>query len=75
MKQQNPVEEVWRVRDQISAECGYDVARLFKHLRELEKRHADRLVPPPTSSSAKPQTVVALREEPLPYGRRRRGKA
>ncbi|MCU0783569.1 MAG: hypothetical protein MUF81_05875 [Verrucomicrobia bacterium] len=38
------LEEVWRVRDQISAECGYDVHRLFKHLKALEAQHKDRLV-------------------------------
>jgi hypothetical protein len=38
------LEEVWRVRDQISAECGHDVDRLFKRLKALEARHKDRLV-------------------------------
>lgn len=36
MKMDNPIEEVWRIRDEISAECGYDVARLFAALRREE---------------------------------------
>src|SRR5947207_2033673 len=58
------LEEVWRIRDQIAAECGYDVDRLFKRIRELEARHKDRLVPPPPRN-AKPE-VMAVREEPAP---------
>ncbi len=73
MKHENPLEEVWRVRAQISAESGYDVGRLFKRLRALERQHADRLVQPPPSRPAKPETAAILREEPPPYGRKPRG--
>ena len=38
------LEEVWRVRDKISAECGYDLKKLVARLRRLEAKHADRLV-------------------------------
>jgi hypothetical protein len=44
MKDENPIEEVWRIRDELSAEYGYDVHRIFAALREEEKQHADRLV-------------------------------
>ena len=72
MKTENPIEEVWRIRDQIGAECGYDVGRLFKRLRALEARHKDRLIQPPPRR-AKPE-AAALREEPPPYGRKSGGK-
>jgi hypothetical protein len=48
------LEEVWRVRDQISAECGHDVHRLFKCLKALEARHKDRLVSFAPRNAAKP---------------------
>jgi len=38
------LEEIWRVRDKISAECGHDVKRLAVMLREQEAKYADRLV-------------------------------
>jgi hypothetical protein len=65
MKNENPIEEVWRIRDELSAEHGYDVHRIFAALREAEKQHGDRLVRavprrPPVESSA------ALREESPP---------
>ena len=37
------LEEVWRVRDQISAECGHDVKKLGAMLRREEAKYADRL--------------------------------
>ena len=67
MKDDNPIEEVWRIRDEISAEYGYDVHRMFTALREEEKKHGDRLVRSvPRRAPAKP--ALALREEPPPYG-------
>ncbi len=38
------LEEVWRARDKISAECGHDLKRLAARMRRLEARYADRLV-------------------------------
>jgi len=38
------LEEVWRVRDQISAECGHDVKKLAAMLRREEAKYGDRLV-------------------------------
>jgi hypothetical protein len=49
------LEEVWRARSQISAECGHDVGRLFKHLKALEAQHPERVVsfaPRPAAKSA-----------------------
>jgi hypothetical protein len=58
------LEEIWRVRDQISAECGHDVRRLFKHLRALETQHKDRLVSFAPRKAAKParKRTAALRQ-------------
>ena len=73
MKQDNPIEEVWRIRDQIAAECGYDAGRLFDRLRRLQAQHKDRLVRlPPRRPEARAET--ALREEAPPYGRKPRRK-
>ena len=38
------LEEVWRVRDQIGAECGYDPKRLAKLVRREERKAGKRLV-------------------------------
>ena len=37
------LEEVWRVRDQISAECGHDLKKLAAMLRREEAKYAHRL--------------------------------
>lgn len=67
MKQENPIEEIWRIRDQLGAEEDYDVHRLFERLRREQQSVADRLVQPPARGvPAKP--AIALREEPPPYG-------
>ena len=73
MKNENPVEEVWRIRDELSAECGYDVHRLFAKLREEEKKHGDRLVRVVPHPAGKP--AAALREEPPPCRDKPGGKA
>lgn len=67
MKHENPIEEVWRIRDEISAEYGHDVHRLFTALREEEKQYGDRLVRSvPRRAPAKP--ALALHAEPPSYG-------
>ena len=36
----NPIlEEVWRVKDQLAAEAGYDVDRFFENLRKWAAEH------------------------------------
>jgi hypothetical protein len=37
------LEEVWQVRDQISAECGHDLKKLAAMLRREEAKYGDRL--------------------------------
>jgi hypothetical protein len=44
MGNENPIEEVWRIKDELAAEYGGDVHRMFAALREEEKQYADRLV-------------------------------
>ena len=38
------LKEVWRVRDQIGAECGYDLKRLATLVRSEESKVGKRLV-------------------------------
>ena len=38
------LEEVWRVREEISAECGHDLKNLAAMLRREEVKYGDRLV-------------------------------
>jgi hypothetical protein len=36
----NPIlEEVWRIKDQLAAEAGYDMDRFFDNLRKWEAEH------------------------------------
>jgi hypothetical protein len=73
MKAENPIEEVWRIRDELSAEYGYDVRRIFAALREEEKQYGDRLVRSvPRRASEEPAGV--LREEPPSCGDKAGGK-
>lgn len=51
------LEEVWRARDQIAAECGFDLGRLAKRMRKIEARHADRLVNAPAPKKPAPSTL------------------
>jgi hypothetical protein len=56
MKHENPIEEIWRIREELGAEEGYDVGRLFERLRREQEKYADRLVrvTPPITSVAGP---------------------
>ncbi len=65
MKNENPIEEIWRIREEIGAEHGFDVDRLFAAMREKEKQYGARLVRrvPQAESSA-----AVLREEPPKAG-------
>jgi hypothetical protein len=63
----NPIEEIWRIRDQLSAAENYDVHRLFERLRREQKQYAGRLVHGPIRRTPV-QPSTALREEPPLYG-------
>lgn len=64
MKNKNPIEEVWRIREEIGAEHGYDVDRLFAAMREKEKQYGDRLVRVVPPRHMPEQSTAVLREEP-----------
>ncbi len=48
------LEEVWRVRDEISAECGHDLKKLAAMLRREETKYGERLARLPISRKPKP---------------------
>jgi hypothetical protein len=57
------LEEVWRAREEISAECGHDLKKLAAMLRHQEAKYGDRITRlpiqrtkafPPPSNSLKP---------------------
>jgi hypothetical protein len=63
MKHENPIEEIWRIRDELSAEYDYDIHRIFAALREEEKKHGDRLVRVVPREEPE-ESAAVLREEP-----------
>ena len=67
MKTDNPIEEVWRIRDEIAAENGYDVDRLFDAMQREQEKYADRLVHH-APRRAPAESSAVLREEPPKAG-------
>jgi Ser/Thr protein kinase RdoA (MazF antagonist) len=63
MKHENPIEEIWRIRDKLGAEEGYDVHRLFERLRQEEKKYGDRLVRV-VPRRAPEESAAVLHEDP-----------
>ena len=63
MKSENPIEEIWRIRDEMGAEEGYDVHQLFERLRREQTKYAGRLVRV-VPRRAPAQSPATLREEP-----------
>ena len=43
MKQENPIEEIWRIREDIAKEDGFDLQVHFLRLRQLEQTHPERM--------------------------------
>jgi hypothetical protein len=41
-----PYFELWRIKDEIAAECNYDIHTLVKALREDEQKHPRDLLQP-----------------------------
>jgi hypothetical protein len=64
MKDENPIEEIWRIRDELGAQEGYDVHRLFERLRREEKQYASRLVHHVPHRAPEGSVAAILREEP-----------
>lgn len=63
MKDENPMEEIWRIREEIAAEHGYDVDRLFDAMEREQEQYSDRLVHS-VSPHAPEASSAVLREEP-----------
>jgi hypothetical protein len=63
MKTDNPIEEIWRIREEIAAENGYDVDRLFDAMQREQEKYADRLVHHVPRHRLE-ESSVSLREEP-----------
>ena len=45
MKNENPIEEIWRIREELADEEGCDVHTVFEILRREEKKHGTRVRP------------------------------
>ena len=60
MKHENPIEEIWRIRDELGAQEGYDVHKLFERLRREEKKHGDSV----RSLRKTEESPAVLRETP-----------
>ena len=61
MKAENPIEEIWRIREELADEEGCDVHTVFEILRREEKKRGGR-VRPLRGTPAGESPV--LREEP-----------
>ena len=44
------LQEIWRIKDTLSAAYGHDVKRLFAETREREQRSGHPLVVPPSKN-------------------------
>jgi hypothetical protein len=53
------LKDIWRVRDQIGAECGYDLKRLGTLVRSEEVRAGKRLVHPSKSTPRRKRATAA----------------
>ena len=72
MKANSILEEVWRIKDQLAAEAGYDVDRFFAQLQAWSEAH------PPTGPVvrnaeelrrlAAEASALALKDKPLLKG-------
>jgi hypothetical protein len=57
----NPIlEEVWRIKDQLAVEAGYDMDRFFENLRKWEAEHPHR--GPVVHSAEELQQLIAEKE-------------
>ena len=65
MKTENPIEEIWRIRERLAAEEGCDVHTVFEILRREEKKHGDRVRSIRETPTGEP---LILRDEPPKAG-------
>jgi hypothetical protein len=52
------LKEIWRIRDEIGAECGYDLKRLAAMIRREESKVGKRLVRAPKPAAARRPTAA-----------------
>jgi len=72
MKANTILEEVWRIKDQLAAEAGYDVDRFFAQLQAWSEAHPH---PGPVVRDAEElrrlateESALALKDKPPPKG-------
>jgi hypothetical protein len=53
------LKNVWEIRDQIGAECGYDLKRLGALVHREEIKVGKRLVHPPKPAARRKRSTVA----------------
>ena len=53
------LKDIWRVRDELGAECGYDLKRLSTLVRREEIKVGKRLVHPPKSTRRRKSSAVS----------------
>ena len=61
------LEVVWRVRDQISAECGHDLKKLAAMLRREESKYAHRLARLPIRRRPTPSGDQAFADQQVQF--------
>jgi len=53
----NPIiEELWKVKDEIARECGYDLNKLADHLRQRQKQNKHKVVDFSERQTGKPSS-------------------
>ena len=73
MKTNPLLEELWRVKDDLAREAGYDIDHIFAELRVAETRQPGRLIrsaeelrPYVSELEQAPASTSMLKEEPPP---------
>ncbi len=61
MKLENPIEEIWRIREEIAKEDNFDLKAHFLRLRQMELSHPQRMGSP---RSAPNSTSIRVAEDP-----------
>jgi hypothetical protein len=54
---EDPIDQIRRVRHEISERFDHDPQKLVEHYMELQKQHADRLITSPGPPGAERQTA------------------
>ena len=54
------LKEIWRVRDELGAECGYDLKRLSTLVRREEAKVGKRLIHPPKTTRGRKHSAASV---------------